>query len=56
MNLTEKEISYLIQGLNEYKLVIGLAKSKQRNRLKIRFNLNLKNKIKVSNELTKEIA
>jgi hypothetical protein len=46
MNLTEKEISYLIQGLNEYKLVIGLAKSKQRNRLKIKnptgFNLNLK--------------
>ena len=46
MNLTEKEISYLIKGLEEYKSVIGLAKSKQRNRLKIKnptgFNLKLR--------------
>ena len=28
-NLTKKEINYLIQGLNEYKSVIGLATSKQ---------------------------
>jgi len=46
MNLTKKEINYLIQGLNEYKSVIGLATSKQRNRLKIKnptgYNLNLK--------------
>ena len=45
-NLTKKEINYLIQGLNEYKSVIGLATSKQRNRLKIKnptgYNLNLK--------------
>ena len=46
MNLTEKEISYLIKGLEQYKSVIGLAKSKQRNRLKIKnptgFNLKLR--------------